>query len=70
MTRSLPDPILAAFDPEIERTLSHIRRARRRLASEGGEVIIINSQSHLRANLNRHLRARQAHLLLIQLIYV
>ena len=43
MTRSLPDPSLAAFDPEIERTLSRIRRARRRLASEGGEVVTTNS---------------------------
>ena len=43
MTCSLPDPSLAAFDPEIERTISRIRRARRRLASEGGEVIVIDS---------------------------
>ena len=43
MTRSLLDPSLATFDPEIERTLSRIRRARRRLASEGGEVIVIDS---------------------------
>ena len=35
MTHSLPDPSLVPFDPEIERTLSHIRRTRRRLASEG-----------------------------------
>ena len=43
MTHSLPDPSLVPFDLEIERTLSHIRRTRRRLASEGGEVVIINS---------------------------
>ncbi|KAL4343965.1 hypothetical protein AHAS_Ahas11G0131100 [Arachis hypogaea] len=43
MTCSLPDLSLFSFDPEIERTLSHIRRTRRRLASKGGEVIIINS---------------------------
>ena len=43
MTHSLPDPSLAAFDPEIERTLSRIRRAQHQLASEGGEVIVINS---------------------------
>ncbi|KAL4343851.1 hypothetical protein AHAS_Ahas11G0119700 [Arachis hypogaea] len=41
--RSLPDPSLAAFDPEVERTLSRIRLARRRLASEGGEVVVANS---------------------------
>ncbi|KAL4275969.1 hypothetical protein AHAS_Ahas20G0160300 [Arachis hypogaea] len=43
MTRSLPDPSLVPLDPEIERTLSHIRRTRRRLASESGEVIVIDS---------------------------
>ena len=43
MTRSLPDPSLVPFDPEIERTLSRIRRARCRLASEGGEVIVTDS---------------------------
>ncbi|KAL4374212.1 hypothetical protein AHAS_Ahas05G0159200 [Arachis hypogaea] len=43
MTRSLPDLSLAAFDLEIERTLSRIRRARSRLASEGGEVVTTNS---------------------------
>ena len=31
MTRSLPDPSLPVFDPEIERTISHIRQVRRRL---------------------------------------
>ena len=37
MTRSLPDPSLPVFDPEIERTISRIRQARRRLVlSEGG----------------------------------
>ncbi|XP_015970258.1 uncharacterized protein LOC107493715 [Arachis duranensis] len=39
----LPDPSLAAFDPEIKKTLSRIRRARRRLAFEGGEVVVANS---------------------------
>ncbi|KAL4330072.1 hypothetical protein AHAS_Ahas13G0363500 [Arachis hypogaea] len=43
MMRSLPDPSLAAFDPEIERTISRMRRARRWLASEGGEVVSTNS---------------------------
>ena len=43
MTRSLLDPSLAAFDLEIERTHSCIRRARHKLASEGGEVIVIDS---------------------------
>ncbi|KAL4344552.1 hypothetical protein AHAS_Ahas11G0189800 [Arachis hypogaea] len=41
MTRSLPDPSLAAFDLEIERTLTHIRQAWRRLAfanSESGSL--------------------------------
>ncbi|KAL4306417.1 hypothetical protein AHAS_Ahas16G0176200 [Arachis hypogaea] len=42
MTHSLPDPSLAAFDPEIEKTISRIRRARRRLASEGGEGVSTN----------------------------
>ncbi|KAL4394654.1 hypothetical protein AHAS_Ahas02G0173600 [Arachis hypogaea] len=37
MTRSQPDPSLAPFDSEIERTLLHIRQARRRLAFEGSE---------------------------------
>ncbi|KAL4306441.1 hypothetical protein AHAS_Ahas16G0178600 [Arachis hypogaea] len=41
--RSLPDPSLAAFYPEIKKTISHIRRARHRLASEGGEGISANS---------------------------
>ncbi|XP_015970151.1 uncharacterized protein LOC107493593 [Arachis duranensis] len=37
MTRSLPDPRLLIFDPEIERTISRIRREQRRLVrSEGG----------------------------------
>ena len=37
MSRSLPDPRLLIFDPEIERTISRIRREQRRLArSEGG----------------------------------
>ncbi|KAL4374027.1 hypothetical protein AHAS_Ahas05G0140700 [Arachis hypogaea] len=31
MTRSQPDPSIAKFDPEIERTLLHTRRARCRL---------------------------------------
>ncbi|KAL4322180.1 hypothetical protein AHAS_Ahas14G0184700 [Arachis hypogaea] len=43
MTCSLPDPSLAAFDPEIERTISRIRRVRCWLASEGGEVVTTNS---------------------------
>ncbi|KAL4276267.1 hypothetical protein AHAS_Ahas20G0190100 [Arachis hypogaea] len=41
MTRSLPDPSLATFDPKIKRTLTHIRQARRRLAfvnSESGSL--------------------------------
>ncbi|XP_015966374.1 uncharacterized protein LOC107490121 [Arachis duranensis] len=37
MTHSLPDPRLLIFDPEIERTISGIRREQRRLVrSEGG----------------------------------
>ncbi|KAL4344639.1 hypothetical protein AHAS_Ahas11G0198500 [Arachis hypogaea] len=32
MTRSLPDPSLAPFDLEIERTLTHIRQAWHQLA--------------------------------------
>ncbi|KAL4329346.1 hypothetical protein AHAS_Ahas13G0290900 [Arachis hypogaea] len=43
MTRSLPDPSLARFDPEIERTLLHIRQTRRRLAFGGGEKVFANS---------------------------
>ncbi|KAL4315748.1 hypothetical protein AHAS_Ahas15G0216100 [Arachis hypogaea] len=41
MTLSLPDLSLAHFDPEIERTLTHTRQARRRLAfvnSESGSL--------------------------------
>ena len=37
MTRSLPDPSLPVFDPEIERTISRIRQARRRLVLSVGE---------------------------------
>ena len=37
MTRSLPDPSLPVFDPEIERTISRIRQARRRLVLSEGE---------------------------------
>ncbi|KAL4329323.1 hypothetical protein AHAS_Ahas13G0288600 [Arachis hypogaea] len=40
MTRSLPDPSLAPFNPEIESTLTHIRQARHRLA-------FVNSESGL-----------------------
>ncbi|KAL4328143.1 hypothetical protein AHAS_Ahas13G0170600 [Arachis hypogaea] len=43
MTRSLPDPSLAPFDPEIERTISHLRQARRQLAFGGGERVPTNS---------------------------
>ncbi|KAL4287204.1 hypothetical protein AHAS_Ahas19G0162800 [Arachis hypogaea] len=45
MTHSLPDPSLATFDPEIERTLFHLRQARRQLAFGGGERIPTNSQT-------------------------
>ncbi|XP_072076652.1 uncharacterized protein [Arachis hypogaea] len=43
MTHSLPDPSLATFDPEIERTLFHIRQALRRLAFGDGEWVSTNS---------------------------
>ncbi|XP_072071922.1 uncharacterized protein [Arachis hypogaea] len=43
MTRSLPDPSLATFDPEIEKTLLHIRQAWRQLAFGGGEKVFANS---------------------------
>ncbi|XP_057755772.1 uncharacterized protein LOC130974953 [Arachis stenosperma] len=42
MTRSLPDLSLGTFNPEIERTISRIRQARRRLFSEGDEGVIPN----------------------------
>ncbi|KAL4275786.1 hypothetical protein AHAS_Ahas20G0142000 [Arachis hypogaea] len=43
MTHSLLDPSLALFDPEIERTISHLRQARRWLAFGGGERVLTNS---------------------------
>ncbi|XP_057759505.1 uncharacterized protein LOC130979950 [Arachis stenosperma] len=43
MTRSLPNPSLAPFDSEIERTLLHIRQARRQLVFEEGEKVFTNS---------------------------
>ncbi|KAL4306652.1 hypothetical protein AHAS_Ahas16G0199700 [Arachis hypogaea] len=43
MMRSLPNPSLAPFDSEIERTLLHIRQAQRRLAFEEGEKVLTNS---------------------------
>ncbi|KAL4371656.1 hypothetical protein AHAS_Ahas06G0187600 [Arachis hypogaea] len=43
MTRSLPNPSLAPFDLEMERTLLHIRQARKRLAFEEGEKVFTNS---------------------------
>ncbi|KAL4390444.1 hypothetical protein AHAS_Ahas03G0145700 [Arachis hypogaea] len=47
MTHSLPDPSLAPFDPEIERTISHLRQARRRLAFGSGERVPTNSPTVL-----------------------
>ncbi|XP_016199690.1 uncharacterized protein LOC107640699 [Arachis ipaensis] len=41
--RSLPDPSLAPFDPEIKRTISHLRQSQRRLAFEGDERVPTNS---------------------------
>ncbi|KAL4357029.1 hypothetical protein AHAS_Ahas09G0145800 [Arachis hypogaea] len=46
MTRSLPDPSLATFDPEIERTLTRIRQARRRLAFVNSESGSLEDHSH------------------------
>ncbi|QHO24441.1 uncharacterized protein DS421_12g372260 [Arachis hypogaea] len=43
MTRFLSDPSLARYDPKIERTLLHLRKARRRLAFGGGEKVSTNS---------------------------
>ncbi|KAL4321722.1 hypothetical protein AHAS_Ahas14G0138900 [Arachis hypogaea] len=43
MTCSQPNPSLAPFDSEIERTLLHIRQAQRRLAFEEGEKVFTNS---------------------------
>ncbi|KAL4321775.1 hypothetical protein AHAS_Ahas14G0144200 [Arachis hypogaea] len=47
MTRSLPDPSLAPFDPEIERTLTHIRQARRQLAFVNSESGLLEEHSNL-----------------------
>ena len=50
MTRSLPDPSLPIFDPEIERTISRIRRARRRLVlSEGRFETPFEEETSLRS---------------------
>ncbi|KAL4394100.1 hypothetical protein AHAS_Ahas02G0118200 [Arachis hypogaea] len=43
MTRSQPNPNLVLFDLEIERTLLHIRQARRRLTFGEGEKVPTNS---------------------------
>ena len=50
MTRSLPDPSLPIFDPEIERTISRIRQARRRLVlSEGGSETSLEKETSPRS---------------------
>ncbi|KAL4329947.1 hypothetical protein AHAS_Ahas13G0351000 [Arachis hypogaea] len=46
MTRSLPDPSLATFDPEIERTLTRLRQARRQLAFVDSESGSLEEHSH------------------------
>ncbi|KAL4394114.1 hypothetical protein AHAS_Ahas02G0119600 [Arachis hypogaea] len=46
MTRSLPNPSLATFDPEIERTLTYIRQARRWLAFVHSESGSFEDHSH------------------------
>ncbi|XP_025702904.1 uncharacterized protein [Arachis hypogaea] len=46
MTRSLPDPSLATFDPKIERALTCIRQARRRLAFVHSESGSLEDHSH------------------------
>ncbi|KAL4287579.1 hypothetical protein AHAS_Ahas19G0200300 [Arachis hypogaea] len=43
MMRSIPDPSLARFDPEIERILLHLKQAWRWLAFGGGEKVLANS---------------------------
>ena len=58
MTRSLPDPRLLIFDPEIERTISRIRRARRRLVrSEGGSESELEEETSPRSTDSVVLRA-------------
>ena len=50
MTRSLPDPRLLIFDPEIERTISRIRREQCRLArSEGGSESELEEETSSRS---------------------
>ena len=44
MTRLLPDPSLAPFDPEIERTLTHFRQAWRQLVSVHSESDFLEEQ--------------------------
>ncbi|KAL4300269.1 hypothetical protein AHAS_Ahas17G0184000 [Arachis hypogaea] len=46
MTQSLPDPSLATFDPEIERTLTRLRQARPRLAFVNSESGSLEEHSH------------------------
>ncbi|KAL4287353.1 hypothetical protein AHAS_Ahas19G0177700 [Arachis hypogaea] len=57
MTRSLPDPSLAPFDPEIERTLTHIRQARCRLAFVHSESGSLEGQADSPSPSNRDLHS-------------
>lgn len=50
MTWSLPEPSLAPLDPEIEKTLLHIRQARRRLAFVESEAASADSPSYSETN--------------------
>ncbi|KAL4293218.1 hypothetical protein AHAS_Ahas18G0106100 [Arachis hypogaea] len=54
--RLLPNPSLVPFDPEIERTLTHIRQARRRLAFAHTESDSLDEQpdSPLPSNRDSH----------------
>ena len=58
MMRSLPDPRLLIFDPEIERTISRIRREQRRLVrSEGGSESELEEETSPRSTDSVVLRA-------------
>ena len=56
MTRSQPNPSLAPFDPEIERTLFHIRQARKRLRFGKGEEVFTTSTTLLEVNIEPSLK--------------
>ncbi|XP_015960672.1 uncharacterized protein LOC107484634 [Arachis duranensis] len=53
MTRSLPDPSLAHFDPEIDRTLTHIRQAQCRLAFVNSKLGSLEEHTNLPSHSNR-----------------